>query len=365
MPEEKKDTQENTNQNQPLREDGEMTFNEMFDEYATKPVRKADGQQVNQPTVSNADGQNANDQTQLNQPGDPGASKEEGKEGAEPTVYELNGEDFRVKWGDDEFTREDLQQAIADHRNKETWLQNLTNDSKMLAWIRKQSPEMQDRFKAFAIAHTLGKEKLPEDFKDTPFEFEVKLKDEYGEEITGKFNLEPGSKEYEQLQKRFYEKFKQEHQPAFLKLQQYEETAEQHEQERQTYEETATANYIKDFIRQNKIDFPLEGNVLDNLKTAVSDKTSPYKTSAMRLLTAAQAAQQTGMTLEAAYSELYGKVDASKAAAKQKTEQAKGKQQEAAGGQPGGTPAKPDWATQTFQDEKADRMQKLYSGELG
>lgn len=331
------------------------------DFFANAPIMKgADDEQVNQPEAeSNAVASENAAESQVNQP-----SEESNGEQAAVTPVDLT-KAAQIIIDGQTYSRSDIEQGLKDKANREKWVANLTNDSKLLSWLQRQPPEQQERFRAFATLHMTGKEKLPETFEAKPFEWDVKLKDQYGDEVDGKFAIQPGTDEYKLLQEHFYNQFKHEHAAVFNELQDHRETREQLENERKNLESTEANRQITDFLTSNNIDFPRDGDLLQNIERIVNDKYSPYREQAALLVSVAQYAQMNDIdNLNDAYNKMMGKQITQKQTAKTQTEKAKqnqtGVHQEKPGKSAPVKSAEDQWREDHYNNSPQTKLTRAY-----
>jgi len=337
-------------------------------------IKGASEQEVNDPPKEESNPAEEDKQpeaTQVSQP--PTEEPNEENQAAEPEIVNLS-EINSFKYGEETFTREDLERWRKDSQNRENWVAKLTNDGKTMSWLRSQPPEFQDRWRAYAMQHALGREKLPEGFQEKSLEFSVKLKDEYNSDIEGKYEIAPGSDEYESAKEHFYNQFMEENKSVFLELQQHQEARQRFDQDRQSYQSAESARHLREFISGNQLDFPTEGDLLKTVQDAYRDQNSPYRKTASMLVTIAQHAEAMGFdTLQAAYDDFFETKNAEKKAAKNLTEKAKKTQEGARQEKPGkSTPVKsPDdqWRESHFHGGKQSQYQRgfesLFSQESG
>lgn len=247
----------------------------------------------------------------------------DGDDAQPPEALNLSEHKGKVKIGEQEYTLDDLQEAIRERDNKANWQAKLTQESQLMNWFQKQSPEVQDKFVAYGLQHVYGKAELPEDVEAKPFT--LKTKDpELGEDI--EISIEPGSEHWKALEAHFESLFKAKHRDAFTQLKNLQDQNESVLQEKRAFEERAGQQALVAFIKSQGFNLPTEGDVGKQLRDILlAGEAHPQYGDANRLFLLGQAAKAQGLSLEAAAEAVYGKqkTDAQKAAEQQERDRKK------------------------------------------
>lgn len=324
---------------------------------------------ANAPLVGGNDDSDGNQQQE--QPANPDSKAPETPEQSEVTILDFS-KPFKIKLDDTEIDPDMFKTAWKDHNDKANWVKRHTQESQLMNFYHKNMSDTErDRFLAYGIAHAMGKQDLPKDFKVNPIEFEldVTLNDEMGEEVKGKHKhtINPDSDQYKALRDQFYQQFMQEHEPVFRELKQSREERETFEQQVTEWQEKAASDDLRGFIKNNGYNIPIDGNVRETLEEIFSaGKTHPNYSDVNRLLKLAQIANTNGISLAEAHAEMYGEQQA-KAKANDVLAKDRAKQAKAQPLKPNGAPVQTD--TEKFIGQFSNPVDKqindLWSGKLG
>ena len=335
-----------------------MSFDDLF-----APVEGGEDDQSQQ-TDGDLDG-GENPPSQKVKGEQPPKKDDEGGE-AEPRVFDLQADgDYQFKVGEQSFNREDMQQALSSHQSKKEWEDRLTKLSMVSNhFLTKMSPEEQERFLAFSLSHTLGKDKLPDDYEAQDFEIPVAIQDEDGLKIEGKHILKPNSPEFKKIEEALYKKFMQEHGRVFRENMEYKQERENFQKER----ENAEQDNLKKFITENKINLPTDGDLKQTIKMAMlAGETSPYYRDAMRLVNAAETGRRYGKSAMDMYKILYadnsnGSADASQKAVEnaQKLQKKTPKRQKPGKSKPATNPD--DAFLDALDDKRSNALDEIFAG---